>query len=71
MNSTKGITGVAIYSATSKNGTYTLLKTVKVGSWNNESATVYAKKGQRLYFKVKTYKINDSKTYYSGYSNAI
>ena len=71
LDSTEGITGIDIYSSTSENGTYTLLKTVKIGDWNNETATVYSKIGQASYYRVRSYVKHDSKTYYSGYSNAI
>lgn len=71
LNSTEGITGIEIYSATSENGTYTLLKTVKKEDWNNTTAAVSAQKGQHLYFKVRTYVINSAGTFYSGYSNVL
>ena len=71
LNSTEGITGIEIYSATSKDGKYTLQKTVKKQDWNNETATVYAQKGQHLYYKVRTYVKNTAGTFYSNYSNIM
>lgn len=65
------ITGIEIYRATSKDGKYTLLKTVKKEDWNNETATVYAMNGEHLYFKVRTYVKNTAGTFYSGYSNVM
>ncbi len=71
LNSIEGITGIEVYSATAKDGKYTLQKTVKKENWNNETATVHAMKGQHLYFKVRTYVKNTAGTFYSSYSNVI
>ncbi len=66
-----GVTGIEIYSATTKNGSYTLLKSVKKENWNSSTANVTAQKGQTLYFKVRTYSKNSAGTFYSGYSNVL
>ena len=71
LNSIEGITGIEVYKATSKDGKYTLLKTVKKEDWNNETATVYAMNGENLYFKVRTYVKNTAGTFYSSYSNVM
>ena len=71
LDSMDGITGVEIYSSTTENGTYTLLRSIKKENWNNENSTVLAQKGEHLYFKVRTYVTNSSGTFYSGYSNVI
>lgn len=71
LNSTEGITGVEVYSATTENGTYTLKETVKKENLTNQAVNVFAQKGQRLYFKVRTYVKNSAGTFYSGYSNIM
>ena len=71
IDSLQQITGIEVYSSTSKDGKYTLQKTVKKEDWNNTTATVSALKGQRLYFKVRTYVKNSAGTFYSEYSNAL
>ncbi len=71
IDSLTGITGIEIYYATSENGNYTLLKTVKAEEWNPTTANVTAQKGEHLYFKVRIYATNSAGTFYSGYSNIL
>lgn len=59
--------GYKIYRATSKNGKYTLVKTVKSANtvkYTNKGL----KSGKRYYYKVRAYKIVDGKTVYGNYS---
>lgn len=67
-NKIAGANGYKIYRATSKNGKYTCVKTIKKGgtiSWKNTKL----KKGKRYYYKVKAYRIVDKKNVYSSYSS--
>lgn len=68
-NKISGATGYAIYMATSKNGSYKQIATVK----NN--TTKFAKtglaKGKRYYFKVKAYKTVGNFKIYSTSSSAV
>ena len=62
-----GANGYKIYRATSKNGKYTCVKTIKKGgtlSWKNTKL----KKGKKYYYKVKAYRIVDKKNVYSNMS---
>ena len=63
-----GSNGYKVYRATSKNGKYTLVKTVKSGdttSYTNTSLT----KGKTYYYKVKAYKVVNGSNIYSDYSS--
>lgn len=62
-----GATGYKIYRATSKNGKYSLIKTIK-----GVSTTTYTDTkrtcGKTYYYKIRAYKTSGSKTTYSKYS---
>lgn len=62
--------GYMIYRATSKDGTYKKIKTIKKSGTTSYSATGL-KNGKTYYFKVKAYKKIDGKTYYSEYSTIV
>lgn len=64
-----GVSGYKIYRATSKNGSYKLVKTIKKGStktWTDKS--VKNKKG--YYYKISAYQKKGGKTYSSAKSSA-
>lgn len=66
-NKITGATGYKVYRATSKNGKYTCVKTVKSGktvTFTNKSL----KKGKKYYYKVRAYKKVSGKYKYSSYS---
>lgn len=66
-NKISGATGYKVYRATSKNGKYTCVKTVKSGktvSYVNKSL----KKGKKYYYKVRAYRSVSGKLKYSNYS---
>ena len=63
-----GASGYEVYRATSKNGTYKKVATIKKGSsvkYTNKSL----KSGTTYYYKVRAYKTLDSKTYYGSFSS--
>ncbi len=65
-NSIKGASGYKVYRATSKNGKYTCIKTVKskVISYKNTKLT----KGKTYYYKIRAYRTVNSKAIYGNYS---
>lgn len=66
-NKVTGATGYKVYRATSKNGSYKLVKTITSGStvsYTNSGLT----KGKTYYYKVKVYKTVNSKAVDSSYS---
>ena len=63
----KNVTGYKVYRATSKNGTYKLVKTVKSSStlsWKYDKQTT----GKTYWHKVRAYKTSSGKTTYGKYS---
>lgn len=63
-----GAHGYKIYRATSKDGSYKLIKTVKVGllkKYSNKNL----KKGRTYYYKVRAYRVVDDKMVYGAYSS--
>lgn len=62
--------GYMVYRATSKDGTYKRIKTIKTPGTTSYSATGL-KNGNTYYFKVRAYKKIDGKTYYSEYSTSV
>ena len=63
----EGVDGYKVYRATSKNGKYSLVKTVAdpgTASYINTGRTT----GKTYYYKVRAYKVIDGKTVYSKYS---
>ena len=62
-----GNTGYKLYYSNSKDGKYSLLKTVN--SNKKESITVKLKEGKKYYLKVMPFVKQGSKTYYGEYSN--
>ncbi len=62
-------TGYAVYMATSKNGDYKKIATVK-GSSKVSYIKKNLTKGKTYYFKVRAYTTANSKNYYSSYSSA-
>lgn len=66
-NKVNRASGYKIYRATSKNGSYTLVKTISDGdvtSFKNTNRT----SSKYYYYKVKAYRTVDNKNYYSDYS---
>lgn len=66
-NKITGATGYKIYRATSKNGKYACIKTIKSGktvTFTNKSL----KKGKRYYYKVRAYRTVSGVNKYSSYS---
>ena len=67
-NKQTGATGYVVYMATSKNGKYSKIATLK-----GNSSVTYTKtgltKGKTYYFKVAAYTVANGKTLYSGYSS--
>ncbi len=59
-----GASGYKIYRATSKSGTYSLIKTTKEASFENVKLT----QGKTYYYKVRAYRTVNGKTIYSAYS---
>ena len=53
-----------VYRATSKNGTYRLIKTTTGKNYTDTSA----KYGTKYYYKVKAYRVVEGKTYYSDFT---
>lgn len=70
INYSSNKTSFQIYMATSKNGDYKLVKTIKnVEGFNDPSATIKdLKSGKTYYFKVRSYYTKNSVTAYSGWS---
>lgn len=69
-SSVLGARGYQVYRATSKNGTYSLNKTVTSGnslSYTNTGLTT----GKTYYYKVRAYRVVDGKKVYSNYSNIV
>ncbi|MGN1194651.1 MAG: fibronectin type III domain-containing protein, partial [Acutalibacteraceae bacterium] len=66
-NKQTGATGYVVYMATSKNGTYKKIATVK-GSTNVSYIRTGLTKGKTYYFKVRAYKTVNSKNIYGSYS---
>lgn len=69
-NKVSGVTGYQVYMATSKNGKYTKIKTIK----NNKTFN-YTKSGlnanKKYYFKVRAYKQVDDKKVCSSYTEIV
>ncbi|MGN0654617.1 MAG: leucine-rich repeat protein [Oscillospiraceae bacterium] len=66
-NKQTGASGYVVYMATSKNGTYKKIATVK-GSTKVSCTKTGLTKGKTYYFKVKAYKTVDGKNIYGAYS---
>ena len=64
-----GETGYQVYRATSKNGKYSKVKSVKMASSKYPYAKIKSKKGKTYYYKVRAYKKVGSKTVYSSFSS--
>ena len=64
------MTGVRLYSATSENGEYTLVKDYKIEELTNSRIEVEVKGGYNYFYKVKAYK-TVSHTEYSEFSNVV
>lgn len=65
-----GANGYVIYRATSKNGTYKAIKTIKSGStvsYVNKSLT----KGKTYYYKIRAYRTVNGKKVYSSYTGPV
>lgn len=66
-NKDKNAAGYKIYRASSKNGTYKAVKTIKKNStvaWTDKNV----KAGKNYYYKVRAYSVNQGKAKYSAYS---
>ena len=61
-------TGYEVYRATSRNGKYKKIATIKKNSTVKYTDSKGLKKGKTYYYKVRAYKKSGSKTYYSAYS---
>lgn len=68
-NKTSGVSNYAIYRATSKNGTYTKIKTLKSSTLSYKDTT--ASKTKVYYYKVRAYKAVNKTNYYGAYSNVV
>ncbi|MGN0295280.1 MAG: Ig-like domain-containing protein [Lachnospiraceae bacterium] len=68
-NKVSGASGYVVYRATSKNGTYKKVATVKSGSTVKYTNTGL-KKGSTYYYKVRAYRTVSGKNVYSSYSAA-
>lgn len=64
---TEGASGYKVYRATSKNGKYKHIKTVK-GSDTTTYTNTGRTTGKTYYYKIRAYKVSGSKTTYSKYS---
>ena len=64
-----GETGYQVYRATSKNGKYSKVASVKMASSKYPYAKIKTKKGKTYYYKVRAYKKVGSKTVYSSFSS--
>ena len=69
-NKQTGATGYNVYMATSKNGKYKKIATVKVGSKTSYTAAKLTK-GKTVYFKVVSYTASGKTTVRSAYSKAV
>ncbi len=69
-NKQTGATGYNVYMATSKNGKYKKIATVKVGSKTSYTAAKLTK-GKTVYFKVTAYTVSGKTTVNSAYSKAV
>ncbi|MBQ3322638.1 MAG: CHAP domain-containing protein [Firmicutes bacterium] len=65
-NGVQGASGYEVYRATSKNGSYSKVKTTSGTSFNNESVT----NNKEYYYKVRAYRSIDGSKKYGGYSGA-
>ncbi len=66
-NKVAGASGYEVYRSVSKNGKYSLVKTIKSGStvtWTNTGL----KGKQYYYYKIRAYRTADGKKYYGGFS---
>lgn len=63
----QGVSGYAVYRATSARGHYKRVATVK-GASSSRYVSGRMKPGKRYYYKVRTYKNSGGKTYYSPYT---
>ena len=61
-----GVTGYEVYRATSKNGKYTLVKTLTGTSYKDTELSA----GKNYYYKVRAYKIVNGEKVYGDYSTA-
>ena len=64
-----GESGYQVYSATSKNGKYTKVASVKMTTYSYPYAKIKATKGKGYYYKVRAYKLVNGKYVYSSYSS--
>ena len=67
-NKQTGATGYVVYMATSQNGKYSKIATLKGNSKVSYTKTGLTK-GKTYYFKVAAYTVANGKTLYSGYSS--
>ena len=67
-NKTNGATGYVVYMATSKNGKYSKIATLKGNSKVSYTKTGLTK-GKTYYFKVAAYTVANGKTLYSSFSS--
>ncbi|MDY2679965.1 MAG: hypothetical protein SOV50_04880, partial [Lentihominibacter sp.] len=63
-NKISGANGYKLYRATSRSGSYKLVKTTSSTSFTDRSL----KKGKKYYYKLKAYRKVDGKLKYSSYS---
>lgn len=66
-NKVSRVNGYKIYRASSKSGTYSLVKTISDGNTTSYKNT-NLQSSKYYYYKVRAYKVVDGKTYYSDYS---
>ena len=66
-NKIAGATNYKVYRATSKNGTYTLKRTVSSSTTSYTNTDVSRKKG--YYYKVRSYRVINGKKVYSSFSD--
>ena len=69
-NKVKGASGYEVLRATSKTGTYKLVKTITSGSTVSYTDTKLAT-GKTYYYKVRAYRTADKKKVYSSYSSVV
>ena len=69
-NKVKGASGYEVLRATSKTGTYKLVKTITSGSTVSYTDTKLAT-GKTYYYKVRAYRTVDKKKVYSSYSSVV
>ncbi len=65
-----GVTGYKIYRATSKTGTYKLIKTISKGSTVNYTNSKLTS-NKTYYYKIRSYVKKSGKYYYSSYSTPV